>query len=142
MTSFQRVLRVLLMAMTGLLALTAIPGGAMLVLGIYSPPPEMLRGSWFSSFTIPGLTLALAIGGTALAASIQLRRRRATGVLCAAAAGLLVMTFEFVQVVSIGSPIGPSRAMQLAYFALGALLVLTSVGALFAAARPHPSLRS
>ncbi len=38
MTSFQRVLRVLLMAMTGLLALTAIPGGAMLVLGIYQQP--------------------------------------------------------------------------------------------------------
>ena len=54
------------------------------------------------------------------AATVLLARRRASAPLAAGLAGLVVMTFEFVQVVSIGSPPGPSRTMQVGYFALGA----------------------
>lgn len=120
MSRVGRVLRTSLIVATGFLALTAIPGGALLLAGIYSPPVEMLRGSRFDSFVVPGLALALGVGGSALAATVLLARRRASAPLAAGLAGLVVMTFEFVQVVSIGSPPGPSRTMQIGYFALGA----------------------
>jgi hypothetical protein len=124
------VLRTILIAGTAFVGLTAVPGGAMLLLGIYSPPVEMLRGSAFSSFTIPGLTLAVVVGGSALLATTLLLRRSNLGFFSAAVAGLIVMTFEFVQVISIGSPAGPSRVMQILYFGIGLLLVGAATGAL------------
>jgi hypothetical protein len=113
--------------MTLFLSVTAVPGAVMLVLGAFTPPTDMLRESFFRSFTVPGLTLAVVVGGSAVLAAVQLIRRRPIGAVCAAAAGVFVMAFEFLQVVSIGSPAGPSRVMQLLYFALGALLGAVSV---------------
>ena len=132
------ILRRLLILGTGFLGLTAVPGGAMLLFGIYSPPLDMLRGSVFRSFTVPGLALAVGVGGSALLAMTLLVRRSRLGYVCAAMAGLVVMTFEFVQVLSIGSPAGPSRNMQVLYFALGALLVATALAALLQAGSPEP----
>ena len=131
-------LRNLLVVATGLLGLTAVPGGAMLLLGVYSPPVEMLAGSVFQDFAIPGVALAVAVGGTALVAVVLLLRRSRYGLVSAGLAGVSVMVFEFVQVLSIGSPPGPSRAMQLAYFALGVLLVTGALTGL-AAGRRAPS---
>jgi hypothetical protein len=36
------------------------------------------------------------------------------------------MSFEFVEVLAIGSPAGPARVMQLLYFAVGIALVVAS----------------
>ncbi len=131
MTSNSGALRWLLLLGTGLLAITAIPGGVLLLLGLYTPPPQMLGGSVFSSFLVPGLALALLVGGSALLALILLIRRRPLASYCAALSGLVVMTFEFVEVVTIGSPPGPSRTMQGIYFGLGIALAIGALAKLY-----------
>lgn len=127
MKPLQKALRPILILCAGFLAVTAIPGGGMLLLGVYAPPVEMLRGSFFGSFVVPGLALAVVVGGTSLLALALLVRRSPWGDFSAAISGLTVMSFEFIQVLSIGSPAGPARAMQLGYFALGILLVAAAL---------------
>jgi hypothetical protein len=87
----------------------------------------MLRGSAFSDFTIPAFTLILVVGGTAAVATLLLARRSRFGLISAGLAGALVMSFEFVQVLAIGSPPGPAHVMQLIYFFLGLALVAISL---------------
>lgn len=142
MSGRRRAVRTLRIVATGLLALTAIPGGLALIVGFHAPPVEMLRGSLFRSFVVPGLALTLVVGGSALAATVLLLRRSPTGPAASGVAGLVVMAFEFVQVVSIGSPPGASRAMQVGYFALGTLLVASALVAPRAANPPGPDATS
>lgn len=131
MQDIRKILIVLLAILASFLALSAIPGGVMLLAGIYSPPVEQLAGSIFESFTIPGLALLLLVGGTSAVAAVALFRKHRHAVLLAAAAGLAVVVFEFVEVLVIGSPPGPARVMQIVYFSIGTCLIGGSIGVLF-----------
>ena len=120
--------RLVLIVLTGLLSLSAIPGGIAL-LGGYAPPIELLTGSFFADFTIPALSLLVVVGGSAALATVLLARGSRFALLSAAFAGVVVMSFEFVEVLAIGSPSGPAQVMQLLYFAVGLLLVSASLAA-------------
>jgi hypothetical protein len=142
---FRRFLRVLLIVLAGVLGLSAVPGGITLLVGFYAPPVEQLRGSVFTDFTIPGLALLLVVGGSAVLATVLLVRRSTVGPLSAAFAGVILMSFEFIEVLAIGSPPGPARVMQLLYFGIGLALVSLSLVAMLIevrrplAAPPSPS---
>lgn len=123
MTALPRALRILLIILVAFLAITAIPGGFALLVGAYAPPTSMLKGTVFSDFTIPALTLIVIIGGGASLATVLLLRRSRFSLLAACLAGAALLSFEFVQVLVIGSPAGPARFMQVLYFALGLALV-------------------
>ena len=123
MSQFRRFVHVLLTVLAGVLGLSAVPGGITLLVGFYAPPVEQLKGSVFTDFTIPGITLLLFVGGSAVLATVLLVRRSRFGALSAALAGAIVMSFEFVEVLAIGSPAGPARVMQLLYFGIGLGLV-------------------
>ena len=114
------------------LALTAIPGGFCLLTGIAAPPIEELNESWFKDYTIPGLALMIIVGGSALAAAIMLIRKYRFALFYSAIVGLIIMTFEFIEVLAIGSPTGAGLVMQIIYFVLGVLLVKWSVFVLYA----------
>ena len=114
------------------LALTAIPGGFCLLTGIAAPPTEELNESWFKDYTIPGLALMIIVGGSALAAAIMLIRKYRFALFYSAIVGLIIMTFEFIEVLAIGSPTGAGLVMQIIYFVLGVLLVKWSVFVLYA----------
>ena len=131
MTTTTKILRIILIALTIFLAITAIPGGVMLVLNFFAPPVEQLHGSMFRDFTIPGLALALVVGGSALTSAIFLVRKSKFGAILAAAAGFIIIFFEFVEILVIGSPAGPSRVMQIGYFGLGTLIMVASFGIWF-----------
>jgi len=120
-------LRGVLIVLTGFLALSAIPGGIALLAGVYAPPVQQLEGSVFSSFFVPGLVLLVAVGGSALLAFVLLTRRKRFGTVMAGLAGACVMTFEFVEVLAIGSPPGPAFVMQALYFGIGLGLVCISL---------------
>jgi hypothetical protein len=105
------------------LALTAILGGFCLLTGIAAPPIEELKGSIFTDYTIPGLVLMIIVGGSALLTAISLTRKNKYAILCSAFVGLIIMTFEFVEVLAIGSPTGAGLVMQIIYFALGIAIV-------------------
>jgi len=109
------------------LALTAVPGGFCLLTGIAAPPLDELKGSVFTDYTIPGLALMIIVGGSALLASILLIRKYKYAVFYSAIVGLIIMVFEFIEVLAIGSPTGAGLVMQIIYFVLGVLLVKWSL---------------
>ncbi len=123
-----KTLRIILIILVLLLAITAIPGGITLLANFYAPPVDQLQGSIFKDFTIPGLALTLMVGGSALASAIFILKKSKWGVLFAAVAGVIIMFFEFVEVLIIGSPAGASRVMQIGFFGLGTLLLAASLG--------------
>jgi len=131
MKLFRNVLHIILIVLTIFLSLSAVLGGAALVANFYTPPVEMLAGSMFKDFTIPGLSLALIVGGSALFAAILLFRKNKFDILFSATAGIIIMFFEFVEMLVIGSPAGPARFMQIMYFGLGTAIVVASMGTWF-----------
>ncbi len=118
-----RYLRIALIVLNGFLALTAIAGGVALLTGVMAPPVEMLAGSPFTDYTIPGLALAALVGGGALIAAFLTLRRHPLAPLASAAVGGMIIFFEIVEVFAIGSDPGPARTMQLFYLGLGAVIL-------------------
>lgn len=123
----RKIFHPVLIILNGFLALTAIPGGFCLITGIAAPPKEALNGSVFNDYTIPGLALMIIVGGGALAAAIMLIRKYKYAFFYSAITGLIIMTFEFIEVLAIGSPTGAGLVMQIIYFVLGILLVKWSL---------------
>jgi hypothetical protein len=124
-----RVARLVTIVLLGFLALTAIPGGITLVAGINTPPTDFLQGSPFGSFLIPGLALAVVVGGTAAVAAVLVLRRSRYARLACVAAALCILVFETVEVFVIGSPAGVARVLQAIYFATGGTIALLIVPA-------------
>jgi hypothetical protein len=113
------------------LALTAIPGGFCLLTGIAAPPIDELKGSVFSDYTFPGLALMIIVGGSALVSTVLLIRKYKYAVFYSALAGLIIMIFEFVEVLAIGSPTGAGLVMQIIYFVLGVVIIKWSLFVLY-----------
>ena len=130
-----KILRILLVLFNGFLALTAIAGGIGLLVGLNAPPVEMLAGSPFTSYIIPGLALLVIVGGVALIATIMLVRRHSKAVLASVIAGAVIIGFEIVEVLVIGSPVGIARNLQIFYSTLG-ILILVFTAAYWLAQRP------
>ena len=131
MKLFEKTLHIALIALTVFLAVTAVLGGLALLANLNAPPVEMLEGSIFKDFKVPALSLALIVGGSAIFAAVLLFRKSRFDVLFAASAGIIIMFFEFVEVMIIGSPAGPARFMQIFYFGLGTAIVVAAMGAWF-----------
>lgn len=131
MKLFEKSLQIILIVLTSFLALTAVLGGLVLSTGFYAPPAEMLQGSMFGDYTIPALSLTVLVGGSATFATVLLFRRNKFDILFATTAGIIIMFFEFVEMLVIGSPAGPSRFMQVFYFGLGTSIVIAAMGIWF-----------
>jgi hypothetical protein len=125
------ILRIILIVLTAFLSLTAIGGGIALIANLNAPPVEQLEGSIFKSFTIPGLALFLIVGGGSLVATIMLIRNSPFAFLAAAVAGFIILFFEFVEVLVIGSPAGVARTLQIFYYGLGTIIMIVSFLSLF-----------
>ncbi len=127
MSLVRRLLCVVAIVLDAFLALTALAGGAALLTGIMAPPLSQLQGSIFHDYTIPGLALAVLVGGSALLAALLLIRRSRIAPLLSTAAGMVIIFFEFVEVLAFGSPAGIGRSLQSFYFGLGVLIVIVSM---------------
>ena len=124
-------IRVLLIVLTLFLSLAAFEGGIQLLIGFYTPPVEMLNGSIFKDFTIPGLALGIIVGGSALFTAILLIRKNKFSLPASVATGVIIMFFEFVEMLAIGSPAGPARFMQIFFFGMGTVIIAASIGSWF-----------
>jgi hypothetical protein len=95
------------------LAAGAIPAGVGFVLrpdgSLVGMPLTVLAGSPFEDFRVPGLVLALVVGGSALAAAILVATRARRGAEAALLAGSIVVGWIAVQLGLIGyvSPLQP-----------------------------------
>jgi hypothetical protein len=123
-----RTFRTTLIVLTIFLALTAIAGCIQLLEGTYAPPVEFLHGVIFKDFTIPRLALGLVVGGSAFMAAVLLINKNRFAFLVATITGMIIMSFEFVEVMIIGSPDTTSLVLQIFFFCLGMLIVLLSMG--------------
>jgi hypothetical protein len=131
MKQIRKVAVVILIFLTGFLALTGILGGIALLANLNTPPVEQLQGSIFKDWTIPGLGLFVFVGGSALLAAILLIRKNKYGALFATVAAIVIMFFEFVEVLAIGSPPGVAQTLQVFYFGLGITITIVSIGIWF-----------
>ncbi|MCD4851583.1 hypothetical protein LN996_12240 [Arthrobacter sp. AK01] len=137
--------RGMLLTVQALVALTSIAGGLVMAIGSWPGvdksvlPPEIqlpveyLDGSPFSSYLVPGLLLAVIVGGSHTVAFVLLFRRRGLASMAAATAGYSILVWIFVQMALI-----PFSALQAAYFGAG----LAEVGLLLlllGVASPHPA---
>ena len=71
------------------------------------------------------------VGGSALFATILLFRKSKYANLFSATAGIIIMFFEFIEVLVIGSPAGIARTLQIFYFGLGTVIAVIAIGLWF-----------
>ena len=123
------VIRIALVVIAAIIATSAIAGGVGLLRGVvfgYKVPLSWLAGTPFSDYTIPGLVLAIVVGGGALLAAATVFIHREWAVLVSVLAGLLMAGYLVVEVVSLDSKVGKALptvlAFQLFYFVLGLAL--------------------
>ena len=111
-----------LIILESFLALTAIGGAIGLLTGTGAPPREILTHSPFADYTVPGLALLLIVGGPALVAVILLARKDPRDLLVCGLTAFSIIIFESVEILSIGSPAGIARNLQVLYIMVGALI--------------------
>ncbi|MCI0158995.1 hypothetical protein KNO15_20015 [Leifsonia shinshuensis] len=130
----KRWIRITLTVLTSMVGITAIAGGVALVIGAATsstaggavPDSSYLGGSPFPSYIVPGLVLAVIVGGTHVLAAVLAGRGSPAGPFTAAVAGFGLLIWIFVQMMFI-----PFSALQAIYFAAGLAelgLVLLGLG--------------
>ncbi|MGN6326011.1 hypothetical protein [Pseudolysinimonas sp.] len=131
-----RVSRALLAVLHGTVAATALVGGMLMIAGTVAPalrmpvapPTGYLDDSPFRSYLIPGILLAVVVGGAQLVAFVAQLRSTPRAAAWSAVAAFDVLIWIFVQMIWI-----PFSPLQAAYFAAGvaeAGLVMLSLGVL------------
>jgi len=104
-----------------LVGISAAVSGLMLILhpsgDLLQAPLEMLRGSQFSDFLIPGIILFLVNGIGQLVAGVITFRRHPNAALTGAVFGIGLMIWIFVQV----NMIGGRHILQYGYFFIGVI---------------------
>lgn len=112
-------------------ALTTLAGGIGLFTGSIPVPLDWLAGSPFVDYTIPGLALAVIVGGSMLLAAATILTRHEVGVLASGFAGLAMMIFEIVEVAVVdrftGSGLLLALSLQAFFFALGLAIFVLAV---------------
>lgn len=111
------------------LAVTAIAGGVGLLTGLIAPGADLLAGSIFSSYVIPGLALLLLVGGAATLATIEVGRGGEYQYVLAVFAGAMMIIFELVEWTVIGY-----HFLQAIYLGAGGLTIALAIGLLVAPA--------
>lgn len=120
--------------------MTALAGGVAIIIGASNPsisfvialPQEYLAGSPFATYLVPGIVLAVVVGGLHAVALAMLLKRARAGVFVSAVAAFAMLIWIFVQMVFI-----PFSFLQAVYFLAGLAevgLIMTMLG-LFAPTR-------
>lgn len=125
-------LRVATVAVTGFSAINAVAGGIGLLVNGLGVPREQLDGTPFSSFTIPGLLLAVVVGGSMLTAAISVWQRVPWAGSVAMVAGAVMLGWIAIESVMIND----GRVLQVVV-AMLSLLAIALGSALQRQARAH-----
>jgi len=113
-----KVVRIVLVILLAFIALTSIPSGVAMITGALRIPPEFLQGTLFRDYTIPGLVLAIIVGGSSLLAAVAMFIRREWSVILSMVAGLMMAGYEVVELAIIQQ----FSWLQVLYFAIGAVI--------------------
>jgi hypothetical protein len=118
-------IRVGLIAISGIVALTAIGGGLALILGLEQANygAELLETTPFTSYLWPGLILAIVVGGSAAAATIASIRHPALGGLIAVVAGAVLIGWIVGEMLLLEQPSEPT-VVEVLYLLAGLAMIL------------------
>ena len=119
-----RVERGAIAALAVFIVVSALAGCVGLVGGGISFPLAWLAGTPFSDYTLPGLILGGAVGGSALAAAGLLLGGHRLAVPVALGAGLIQAGWIVGELALVGTPDSIALSLQVLYFAAGALLAV------------------
>lgn len=125
----KRISRALMMLITGFVGLTATGGGLALSAGAEGArfPLDWLSGTPFKDYVLPGLILAIGVGGSSLAAFVLLLLKKRFAPFVAIAAGAVLIGFVSVEVMILKQvPPGPTP-IEVVYLCVGMLVVVASV---------------
>ncbi len=122
----RRGLRAALVIADAFVALAAVGGGLALALGMESGrfPPGWLAGTPFADYVVPGLLLAIVVGGSAALATVMTVRDARTGGIASVIAGAILAGWiagEIVVLTGDAEVVSPTEA----FFLVVALAVVT-----------------
>jgi hypothetical protein len=108
--------RITLIVLDAFVGLTAIGGGIALATGLEGEryPVAWLRQTPFSTYVIPGLILALAVGGSAALATVATLARPEVGAWISILAGAILMGQIVGEILLLRRPV---TGIEVAYFA-------------------------
>jgi hypothetical protein len=148
----QRGIRMTLSVLEVFTAVFALLGGIALLTGAFahSIPQAWLQGTPFQDFTIPGLTLAVVIGGGMLVAAVAtVVIRRAWAVLVSLSMGIALIGFEIVEAFTLDAHaihdpgFGTMLGLQLISGAVGVVISGLAAYVWVLEFRPlHPSIKA
>ena len=112
-----------------LVALTAVPGGITVATGFDKFPAAWLTGTPFSSYLVPGLILAVVVGGSATVAAAATLRSREAGALSSMLAGAIMLGWLVGERLILPPEAFPPQLwwLEAIYIAAGLMMVLPPV---------------
>ena len=115
--------RIALLALDGFAAVSAVGGGVALATGLEGSrfSPELLRGTPFRSYAIPGAILAGVVGKSSLWATIATAASPRAGGAVSVAAGAVMMGWIAGEVAILRAPEARSP-VEAVYFGAGAAM--------------------
>lgn len=120
--------RMILVAVEAFVALTSLGCGFGLAGGVIRFPLVFLHGTPFPDYLIPGLAMAIIVGGSALIAAMLLLTEHELGSYMSAFAGLTLLGFEVAEVTSIDHNTGDLFPLVLAFQSIYTMFGLTMLG--------------
>jgi hypothetical protein len=114
--------RVVLIVLDAVVGVTAVGGGVALAAGLEGQryPVAWLEGTPFGSYLVPGLILAVAVGGSAASAAVLTATAPGVGARVSALAGVILMGQIAGEVRVLKQPI---TWIEVVYFAIGSAMV-------------------
>lgn len=128
--------RLTLAILEAFVALTALGCGLGLEVGAIQFPLAWLVGTPFSDYVLPGLLMAVIVGGSSLLAAATIFTGGEVGVLISVLAGLLLLGFEFVEAAIIDPNVGNGLPLALGFqvgYSVLALIIVGLAGSLWMA---------
>lgn len=120
--------RIALGSVNAFTAVTAVAGGVALMTGAGRFPVAWLAGTPFADYTLPGLILALGVGGTALIATVTTFFRSArTAGRASIGAGLALLAWIVGEIVVFTGDGQAVSTMEGVYLAVGVAMAVLGV---------------
>jgi len=122
--------KALLVGLDAFVAVTAIGGGIALTTGLEDErfPTSWLDGTPFTSYLVPGVILAVVVGGSAALATVAVWRNPRTGGALSVLAGAALVGQIIGEILLLTQP-GQPTATELVYLTIGVLMA--ALGLLF-----------
>jgi hypothetical protein len=111
--------RTALLVLDLFVGLTAVIGGLAILLGAIQMPGEWLHHTPFSSYRVPGMVLAVIVGGSALVAAVAVMVRSVWDAIASLVAGVILVGWIVSEVAMLGFQSG----LQPLYFVIGLLMI-------------------